>query len=208
MSKINTSVCKFCRRENQKLFLKGTRCFTDKCSFDRRGYPPGQHGQSRLKFSEFALQLREKQKTRRYYGLQEKQFRNNFFKADGMKGVTGTNMLQLLELRLDSVVYNLGFATSRRQAHQLISHKHFLVNGKPVNIPSYPVKVGDKIEVQEKSKEKAVFLQAAEVAGSREIPEWVEADHKAFVGSVKSKPSREQIGLPVEENMIIEYYSR
>lgn len=206
MSRIIGSVCKLCRREHTKLFLKGSRCFTDKCSFERRGYPPGQHGQSRMKFSEFALQLREKQKVRRYYGVFEKQFRKMFSLADSKKGETGFNLLQSLELRLDSVVYTLGFAASRREAKQLISHKHFTVNGKVVNISSYAVKPGDVIEVREASRETNKVMNAQELAKSREIPEWLELD--GFKGTVKAAPSRDQISLAVEENMIVEYYSR
>jgi small subunit ribosomal protein S4 len=153
MSCVKTSVCKLCRRENTKLFLKGDRCFSDKCAFERRPYPPGQHGQSRLKFSEYALQLREKQKAKRYYGLSEKQFRKYFETADNSKAITGTELLKYLELRLDNVVYTLGFAASRREARQLISHNHFLVNGKRVNVASFLVKKGDVVEVVAASKE-------------------------------------------------------
>ena len=206
MSKIIGSVCKLCRREHTKLFLKGSRCFTDKCSFDRRSYPPGQHGQSRMKFSEFALQLREKQKVRRYYGVFEKQFRKMFKIADGRKGETGFNLLQALELRLDSVVYSMGFAESRRQAKQLIAHKHFAVNGKRVSIPSMALKLGDVIEVLEKSTEKTPIMAGKELAKTREVPAWVEVDGNK--GTIKDLPTREQISLQVEENMIVEYYSR
>ena len=152
MSCIPNSVCKFCRRENLKLFLKGDRCFTDKCSFERRPYPPGQHGQSRLKFSEFALQLREKQKTKRYYGVYERQFSKYFEEADRRRGVTGMELLTLLETRLDNTVYNLGFASSRREARHLVKHNHFLVNGEKANIPSYNVQKGDVVEVREPSR--------------------------------------------------------
>lgn len=208
MSCVPTSVCKFCRRENMKLFLKGDRCYTDKCSFERRPYPPGQHGQSRLKFSEFALQLREKQKTKRYYGVMEKQFRRYFQEADRGKGVTGTNLLALLEMRLDNVVYSLGYASSRREARQLVKHDHFNVNGSKVNIPSYIVQKGDVIEVREASRAVAKVMQAVENVKRREIPGWLEADHGAFKGTIKDVPSREHITLPVEENMVVEYYSR
>ncbi len=208
MSCIPNSVCKFCRRENLKLFLKGDRCFTDKCSFEKRAYPPGQHGQSRLKFSEFALQLREKQKTKRYYGVYEKQFRGYFNEADRLRGVTGTELLRLLETRLDNVVYYLGFASSRREARQLVSHNHFSVNGTKCNIPSYNVQKGDVIEVKEKSRAMNKVLGAVESVKKREIPSWLEADHAAFKGVVKDMPSRENVTLPVEENMIVEYYSR
>lgn len=208
MSCINESVCRLCRRENVKLFLKGDRCFTDKCSFERRPYPPGQHGQSRLKFSEFALQLREKQKTKRYYGVYEKQFRKYFHEADRRRGVTGTELLRLLETRLDSVVYTLGFASSRREARQLVKHDHFTVNGMKNNIPSFNVNKGDVIEVREGSRGVNKILAGIESAQKREIPAWLQADHGAFKGSVKDVPSRENITLAVEENMIVEYYSR
>ncbi len=208
MSCIPKSVCKFCRRENMKLFLKGDRCYSDKCSFERRPYPPGQHGQSRLKFSEFALQLREKQKTKRYYGVYEKQFRKYFEEADRRKGVTGTELLVLLETRLDNVVYSLGFASSRREARHLVRHNHFTVNGKKNNIPSYLVQKGDVIEVREGSRQMNKVLAAIESAKRREIPSWLEADHAAFKGVVKDMPTRENVTLPVEENMIVEYYSR
>jgi small subunit ribosomal protein S4 len=191
-----------------KLFLKGDRCFSDKCSFDRRPYPPGQHGQSRLKFSEFALQLREKQKTKRYYGVYEKQFRKYFHEADRLRGVTGTELLRLLETRLDNVVYSLGYAASRREARHLVKHNHFLVNGKRVNIPSYNVAKGDVVEVREPSRQVTKVLAAIESVKKREIPAWLEAEHGAFKGLVKDMPSRENVTLPVEENMIVEYYSR
>ena len=208
MSCIPNSVCKLCRRENMKLFLKGDRCFTDKCSFERRPYPPGQHGERRLKFSEFALQLREKQKTKRYYGVSEKQFRGYFFEADRLRGVTGTELLRLLETRLDNVVYTLGFASSRREARHLVSHNHFTLNGKQCNIPSLNVDKGDVIEVRLSSRETNKVMGAIESVKKREIPGWLEADHGAFKGVVKDMPSRENITLPVEENMIVEYYSR
>ncbi len=198
MSCINQSVCKLCRRENVKLFLKGDRCFTDKCSFDRRPYPPGQHGQSRLKFSEFALQLREKQKTKRYYGVYEKQFRKYFQEADRRRGVTGTELLRLLETRLDNVVFTLGYATSRREARQLVKH----------NIPSFNLEKGDVVEVREASRAMNKILAGIESAKKREIPSWLEADHGAFKGTVKDQPGRDNITLAVEENMIVEYYSR
>lgn len=208
MSCIASSVCKFCRRENVKLFLKGDRCFTDKCSFERRPYPPGQHGQSRLKFSEFALQLREKQKTKRYYGVYEKQFRKYFHEADRLRGVTGTELLRLLETRLDNVVYSMGYAASRREARHLVKHNHFTVNGQKCNIPSYNVQKGDVIEVREKSRGMTKILASIESVKKREIPSWLEADHGAFKGVVKDLPGRENVTLPVEENMIVEYYSR
>ncbi len=208
MSCIVNSVCKFCRRENAKLFLKGDRCYTDKCAYERRSYPPGQHGQSRLKFSEYALQLREKQKAKRYYGVFEKQFSRYFEEADRQRGVTGENLLSLLESRLDSAVYTLGFAASRREARHLVKHGHFRVNGKRVNIPSYIVSAGDTVDVVEKSRGMNKILAAIESSGKREIPGWVEADHSNFKGKIKERPTREMVTLPVEEKMIVEYYSR
>lgn len=203
-----SSVCKLCRRENMKLFLKGDRCFSDKCAFERRPYPPGQHGQSRLKFSEFALQLREKQKAKRYYGLSEKQFSRYFDMADKSREVTGTALLKFLELRLDNVVYTLGFANSRREARQVISHNHIMVNGKRVNIASFIVRKGDVIEVAQKSREMNKVLSAIQAVARRTMPSWLEADHGAFKGTVKDVPTREEVTIPVEESMIVEYYSR
>jgi small subunit ribosomal protein S4 len=208
MGCVNSSVCKLCRRENTKLFLKGDRCFTDKCSFERRPYPPGQHGQSRLKFSEYALQLREKQKAKRYYGLSEKQFRRYFELADRSKEITGNELLRFLELRLDNVVYTLGYAASRREARQLIAHNHFLVNGRRVNIPSFIVKKGDVIEVAQKSREVNKVLAGVQSAARRTMPSWLEADHGTFKGTVKDLPGRDEVSLAVEESMIVEYYSR
>jgi small subunit ribosomal protein S4 len=208
MSCINQSVCKICRRENVKLFLKGDRCYTDKCSFDRRPYPPGQHGQSRLKFSEFALQLREKQKAKRFYGMSEMQFRKYLGDAEKSKEVTGVALLKTLEQRLDNVVYTLGFASSRREARQLVSHRHVTVGGKVVNIPSYLVKKGDIIGVVESSKQLTKILSAVQSVSRRTIPTWLEANHASFVGTVKDLPGRDEVSLPVEENMIVEYYSR
>ncbi len=203
-----SSVCKLCRRENMKLFLKGDRCFSDKCAFERRPYPPGQHGQSRLKFSEFALQLREKQKAKRYYGLSEKQFSRYFDMADKSREVTGTALLRFLELRLDNVVYTLGFANSRREARQVISHNHIMVNGKRVNIASFIVRKGDVIEVAQKSREMNKVLSAIQAVARRTMPSWLEADHGAFKGTVKDVPTRDEVTIPVEESMIVEYYSR
>lgn len=208
MSRIVGSVCKYCRRENQKLFLKGDRCFTDKCSFERRAYPPGQHGQSRLKFSEYALQLREKQKTKRYYGVFERQFQKYFQEADRQKGITGTALLQILESRLDNVVYLAGFAASRREAKQLVGHGHFLLNGRKADISSQIVRSGDVVEVRESSRGVNKILAARESVAKREIPKWLEIDGGAFKAVVKDKPARDEITLQVEENMIVEYYSR
>lgn len=208
MSCINESVCKLCRRENTKLFLKGDRCFTDKCAFERRPYPPGQHGQSRLKFSEFALQLREKQKTKRYYGVSEKQFAAYVTDAGKSKELTGTALLKSLETRLDNVVYSLGFAASRREARQLVKHNHVLLNGKKANIPSIIVNKGDVVEVVEKSRQHNRVLSAIQAVARRQVPAWLEADHANFKGVVKDLPSRDDITVPVEENMIVEFYSR
>lgn len=208
MSRVCESVCKLCRRENTKLFLKGDRCFTDKCSFERRPYPPGQHGQSRLKFSEFALQLREKQKTKRYYGISEKQFRKYFGEADRSREITGTALLKFLETRLDNVVYSLGFATSRREARLLVKHNHILLNGKRANIPSIIVNKGDVIEIAEKSREINKVLAGIQAVARRSVPSWLDANHTSFKGVVKDLPNREDITMTVEENMIVEFYSR
>ncbi len=202
------SACKTCRRENMKLFLKGDRCFTDKCSFDRRPYPPGQHGQSRLKFSEYALQLREKQKAKRYYGIGEKQFRRYFTIAERNQEVTGTALLKLLEVRLDNVVYSMGFAASRREARHMVVHGHIEVNGKKVNIPSVNLEKGDVVQVREKSRGMNKVLGAIEGVKKRTIPSWLEVDSGTFKGTVKDAPVRDEVSLPVEENMIVEYYSR
>jgi len=208
VSCVNESVCKLCRRENVKLFLKGDRCFTDKCSFERRPYPPGQHGQSRLKFSEFALQLREKQKTKRYYGVSEKQFVKYVSEANRSKELTGTALLKSLEMRFDNVVYSLGFASSRREARQLVKHNHFLLNGLRANIPSILVTKGDVITIAEGSREMVKVQIAIQGVARRSVPAWLEADHAKFTGTVKDLPTREDVTVAVEENMIVEYYSR
>lgn len=208
MSCINQGVCKLCRRENMKLFLKGDRCYTDKCAFERRPYPPGQHGQSRLKFSEFALQLREKQKTKRFYGVSESQFVKYVKDANRSKELTGTALLKNLEMRFDNVVYALGYANSRREARQLVKHNHFLLNGKRANIPSLMVQKGDVIQVTEASKEVVKIQSAMQSVARRSVPSWLEADHANFKGVVKDSPVRDDVTLQVEENMIVEYYSR
>ncbi len=209
MSRYRDSVCRLCRRENLKLYLKGDRCYSDKCPFDRRGYPPGQHGQRRGgKISDYGIQLREKQKVKRGYGLSEKQFKLAFEKADRQKGITGTNLLQILERRLDNVVYRLGFANSRPQARQLVNHSHFLVNGRKVNIPSYQVKAGDVIEVREKSRSVQVINDALEAVVRRSAPQWLELDADNMKGTVKALPTREDITMPVQENLIVELYSK
>ncbi len=201
-------VCKLCRREGMKLFLKGDRCYTDKCSFDRRPYPPGQHGQARVKFSEYGLRLREKQKVRRIYGTLERQFRKYFAGADRMKGVTGENLLSLLERRLDNVVYRLGFAATRAEARQLVLHGHVQVNGKRVNIPSYLAKVGEKISIREKSRTIPRLKESVEGAERRGQISWLELDKASFTGTMKTLPVREEITLPISEQLIVEFYSR
>jgi len=208
MARYCESVCRLCRRENQKLFLKGDRCYSDKCSFERRGYPPGQHGQGRIKFSEYGLQLREKQKVKRIYGLLEKQFRLTFERAERMKGVTGSNLVSLLERRLDNVTYRLGFANSRNEARQLVRHAHFLVNGQSVDIPSYTVKKGDVIEVREKSRASARIQGALEGLKRREVPQWLESEPTQFRGKVRDLPARDDVTAPMEERLIVELYSK
>ncbi|MGM0451834.1 MAG: 30S ribosomal protein S4 [Thermodesulfobacteriota bacterium] len=209
MSRYRGSVCRLCRRENLKLYLKGDRCYSDKCSIDRRTYPPGQHGQRRGgKISDYGLQLREKQKVRRLYGLSEKQFRLYFQRSDRGKGVTGTRLLIMLERRLDNVVYRLGFANSRAQARQLARHNHFLVNGKKVNIPSYQVNAGDVIEVREKSNNVEAITEAVEAVVRRGMPQWLELEKDKLKGTVKTMPVRDDITMPIQENQIIEFYSK
>ena len=208
MARYTESKCRLCRREGEKLFLKGDRCYTDKCAFERRAYPPGQHGRMRKKPSDYALQLREKQKVRRLYGILENQFRNYFTKAESQKGVTGTNLLRLLETRLDNVVYRLGFANSREQARQLVRHGHFELNGRRVNIPSLQVREGDAIQVRERSRKVPAFQEAQEVIARRGCPEWIEVDSTQFKGSVKALPQREDITFPINEQLIVELYSK
>lgn len=209
MARYTGSVCRICRRENTKLFLKGDRCYGEKCGFERRSYPPGQHGQQRRrKVSDYCIQLREKQKVKRMYGLLEQQFQSNFKKAERMKGITGSNLLLLLERRLDNIVYRLGFASSRNQARQLVRHDHFLINGRKVNIPSYLVKVGDTITLREKSRKAQVFLESMETVARRGIPEWLEMDNENFTGAVKAFPNREDLTMPIQEQLIVELYSK
>lgn len=208
MGKYTGPACRFCRREGSKLFLKGDRCYSDKCAFERRSYVPGQHGQARVKVSNYGLQLREKQKVKRMYGLLERQFRTCFEKADWQKGVTGTNLLVLLERRLDNAVYRLGFASARRQARHLVRHDHFLVNGKKVNIPSYLVKVGDVIEIKEKSRSILAINEAIEAVVRRGVPQWLELDKDNFRGTVKAYPMREDLTMPMQEQLIVELYSK
>ena len=208
MARYTQSVCRLCRRENLKLFLKGERCYTEKCAVDRRSYAPGQHGQSRKKVSDYGAQLREKQKVRRIYGLLENQFRITFKKADQQKGITGENLLALLERRLDNIVYRLGFANSRNEARQLVLHGHFRVNHSKVNIPSYLVKPGDAIELREKSKKVVRILEALEGVARRGVPQWLELDKDELKGQVKALPHREDITIPIQEKLIVELYSK
>jgi small subunit ribosomal protein S4 len=201
-------VCRLCRRENLKLFLKGERCYTDKCAIERRNYPPGQHGQGRPKFSEYSIQLREKQKVKRMYGLLEKQFRRTFAEAARTKGITGETLLVLLERRLDNVTYRLGFAGSRAEARTLVRHGHILVNGKKVNIPSYSVRVGDVISVTEPSRQITRVLSAMEGSQRRGVPDWAEVDRDTFSGKIKLLPTRSDVTMPINEKLIVELYSK
>ncbi len=208
MARYIESVCRLCRRENLKLYLKGERCYSDKCAIERRNYPPGQHGQMRAKFSGYGQQLREKQKVKRMYGLVEKQFRNLFAKAERQKGITGTNLLILLERRLDNMVYRLGFASSRSEARQLVRHSHFRVNGRKMTIPSYLLKVGDVIDLREKSRQIAKIGESLEGVARRGIPSWLELEKEQFRGRVSSLPNREDLTMPMKEQLIVELYSK
>jgi len=197
-----------CRREGLKLFLKGDRCYGEKCAFERRGYAPGDHGQLRKKFSDYGVQLREKQKLKRMYGLLEKQFRGYFDKADRQKGITGSNLLIFLERRLDNMVFRMGFANSRTEARQLVKHNHFLVSGKPVNIPSYLIKLGDEVQVREGSRKVERILEAMETVARRGVPQWLELDKTNFRGVLKTLPTREELTMPVREQLVVELYSK
>ncbi len=208
MARYTDSVCKLCRREGQKLFLKGERCYSDKCSVGRRSYAPGQHGQDRKKVSEYGIQLRAKQKARRYYGVLERQFRHYFEIAESKPGITGENLLRLLELRLDNVVYRLGFASSHAQSRQLVRHGHFTINGKKANIPSMRVKVGDVVAVKEGSRTNEFIKSIVEANASRPVPKWLEINREALSGTVAVLPNREDIDLSVEEHLIVELYSK
>ena len=209
MARHTGSVCRLCRRERMKLFLKGDRCFKEKCAIERRAYPPGQHGQRRGRRTlGYGLQLREKQKVKRIYGIQERQFRTYFKKADRKKGITGENLLIALERRLDNVVYNLGFGGSRAQARQLVRHGHIRVNGRKVNIPSCPVDVAQVISVKETSRKNDFIRSSVETARGRGVPEWLELDPENFSGKVLGLPDREQIKIPIQEQLIVELYSR
>jgi small subunit ribosomal protein S4 len=201
-------VCRLCRRDGVKLFLKGERCYTSKCAIERRKYPPGQHGQRQRKLAEYGVQLREKQKLKRIYRVLERQFRSYFKEAVRRKGVTGEILLQLLELRLDNAVYRLGFGLSRRQARQLVNHGHFQVNGRRVNIPSYQLRPGDVVSVTEKSKQAGAIQEAIASTGGRRTPEWLSVDLAAMNGTVHTVPTREQIDTQVNEALIVEFYSR
>ncbi len=206
MARYTGSVCRLCRREGLKLFLKGDRCYTDKCAFSRRGYAPGQHGQRRKKISNYGLQLREKQKAKRIYGLLEGQFRKYYETAERKKGITGENLLVLLETRLDNVVYRLGYGQSRSEARQLVTHGHFLVNGRKVDIPSFGVSINDSITVSDKSKTSEKFKTFAE--NPKTLPAWLEGNVENFQAKVLRQPTREDIDVPVNETLIVELYSK
>ena len=208
MARYTDEQCRICRREGQKLFLKGSRCYSDKCSISRRNYAPGQHGQKRAKLSEYGTQLREKQKTKSYYGVGEKQFRGYFEMASNKKGITGENLLQILESRLDNVVYRLGFGDSRAQARQLVNHGQFAVNGQRVDIPSYLVKAGDVITVRENKKENGAIKANIEANSARPVPAWLELNNETLSGKVVRLASREDVDIPVEEHLIVELYSK
>ena len=208
MARHTEAVCRLCRREGMKLFLKGDRCFKEKCAFERRGYAPGQHGRRRTKIQPYGLQLREKQKVKRMYGVLERQFRKYFADAAGKKGITGTNLLQMLELRLDNVVYRLGFASSRAMARQLVSHGHIQVNGRKVDIPSSLARPGSVITLQEKSRKNEAIQICLDTAQGRGIPGWLELDPDNFRGTVNQMPAREDITMPIQEQLIVELYSK
>ncbi len=208
MARYTGPVCRLCRRENMKLYLKGERCYSDKCAYERRSYAPGQHGRLRSKMSDYGIRLREKQKLKRMYGLNEKQFKRYFKEADRQKGVTGTNFLILLERRLDNTVYRLGFAQSRAQARQLVRHGHILVNGRRVDIPSYLLKPGDVISIREKSRQLALVNEALEAVPRRGVPSWLELKKDEYEGVFKNYPTREEMNIPVQEQLIVEFYSK
>jgi small subunit ribosomal protein S4 len=208
MARYTDAACRLCRREGTKLFLKGDRCFSAKCGIEKRAYPPGQHGQGRTRFSDYGVQLREKQKVKRMYGLLEKQFEQTMKRASRMKGRAGENLLVLLERRLDNVVFRMGFATSRSEARQLVRHGHFLVDGRKTTIPSFRVKEGSNVKVREKSRKIARIAGALETLEGRSVPQWVEIDKDNFEGTVKAMPVREDITMPIQEQLIVELYSR
>jgi small subunit ribosomal protein S4 len=211
LARYRDSVCRLCRREGLKLFLKGDRCYSDKCAFERRGYAPGDHGQGQMRRrqqSDYGIQLREKQKLKRMYGLLEKQFHGNFEDADRKKGITGTNLLLVLERRLDNMVFRMGFANSRNEARQLVTHRHFLVNGRMVNIPSYLVKLGDEVAVKEKSRKVSCIVEALETVARRGVPQWIELSKGDLKAVVKTLPTREELTMPVKEQLVVELYSK
>jgi small subunit ribosomal protein S4 len=208
MARYTEAACRLCRREGTKLFLKGDRCFSAKCGVERRAYPPGQHGQGRARFSDYGVQLREKQKVKRMYGLLEKQFSRVMERATRMKGRSGENLLNLLERRLDNVVFRLGFATSRSEARQLVRHGHFRVNGRKAAIPSMLMRPGDTIRLREKSQQVSRIASALDALEGKSVPQWLEIEKAEFKGSVKSMPTREDITMPIQEQLIVELYSR
>jgi small subunit ribosomal protein S4 len=208
MARYTDPVCRLCRREGVKLFLKGTRCYSKKCSWERRQAPPGQHGVRRRKVGDYGMQLREKQKIRRIYSVMERQFQGYFETANATPGVTGENLLRMLELRLDNVVYRMGFAASRAEARQMVGHAHFTVNGRVANVPSLQVKPGDKVEVREKHRSLEPFKEAVDLVKSRQIPEWLSVDGAKLAGSVLTAPRRDQMPLDLNEQLVVEYYSR
>jgi small subunit ribosomal protein S4 len=208
VARYRASVCRLCRREGLKLFLKGERCYTDKCAIERRNYPPGQHGQGRVKFSEYSLQLREKQKLKRMYRLLEGQFRRLFDEADRSKGITGESLMILLERRLDNMIYRLGFANSRAEARQLVRHGHFLVNGRKIDIPSALLKIGDVVTVRERSHKVVRIQEALELSQRRGVPEWLEVDRPNFTGRIRALPARSDLTMPINEKLVVELYSK
>lgn len=208
MARYTGAVCKLCRREGKKLFLKGDRCYTGKCAFERRSYAPGQHGQGRKKTSEYGMQLRAKQQARRYYGIQEGQFHKYFLMAERKQGMTGENLLRICESRLDNVAYLLGWASSRAEARQLTTHGHYLVNGKKVDIPSYLLKAGDVVSIREKSRDSEKIKTVLEANASRPVPEWLDKNGDDLTAKIVKLPDREQIEVPVEEHLIVEFYSK
>jgi small subunit ribosomal protein S4 len=208
MARYTASVCRLCRREGAKLYLKGSRCYSKKCAFERRPTPPGQHGVRRRKVGDFGLQLREKQKVRRTYSVLERQFKNYFDTAESRPGVTGENLLRMLELRLDNAVFRMGFATSRAAARQLVTHGHFAVNGRPTNVPSFQLKTGDRVEVRESHRDREPFKVAKETLRSHQPPEWLSIDAAKLSGTVLDQPRRDQMPLDLNEQLVVEYYSR
>ena len=209
MARYTGAACRRCRREGLKMFLKGDRCYSDKCAFERRAFAPGQHGQARFrKQSDYAIQLREKQKVKSMYGMLEGPFRQNFMRADRQKGVTGENLLILLERRLDNAIFRMGFASSRNQARQLVRHKHILVNGRKVNVPSFLVSVGDEVVIKEKSRANTLINESLEAVERRGIPSWIELNKDKYAATVKALPNREEITMPIQEQLIVELYSK